>query len=278
MKYSLQFYMNTGRYLLYRFSEEGYYFRAAALAYDNILAILPMLIICLSIISMIPGLDTVPDRLETYIAANFLFINPQFLTHYVDSFLNNVRYLSIVNIFFVVVLAVFMVYSVSTSFDLIWEVKQPRPFIQSFIVYLGVLIVAPILIGGIFVIGFVLQNNLLALLSFHIAYFNTIMDIISVIINYFVFVLLYWILPSIHVPFKSAAMGGLVSLILFEIWRHVFLLYLYYVKTYQILYGVMATLPLFLIWLYFFWVIILIGAMISHLLTNGIVIKRLVNK
>lgn len=107
MKYSLQFYMNTGRYLLYRFSEEGYYFRAAALAYDNILAILPMLIICLSIISMIPGLDSVPDRLETYIATNFLFVNPQFLTHYVDGFLNNVRYLSMVNIFFVVVLAVF---------------------------------------------------------------------------------------------------------------------------------------------------------------------------
>lgn len=171
-----------------------------------------------------------------------------------------------------------MVYSVSTSFDLIWEVKQPRPFIQSFIVYLGVLIVAPILIGGIFIIGFILQNNLLTLLSFHIAYFYTIMDIISIIINYFVFVLLYWILPSIQVPFKSAAMGGLVSLILFEIWRHAFLLYLYYVKTYQILYGVMATLPLFLIWLYFFWVIILIGAMISHLLTNGVVIKRLVNK
>ena len=67
-------------------------------------------------------------------------------------------------------------------------------------------------------------------------------------------------IPTITDPTIIAIVTALsfsVTLILFEIWRHVFLLYLYYVKTYQILYGVMATVPLFLIWLYFFWVIVI---------------------
>jgi len=77
---------------------------------------------------------------------------------------------------------------------------------------------------------------------------------------------LYSVLPNTSVPFRFALVGGLVAGALFEWAKFGFAFYVTEVANYERLYGALSTLPIFLIWLYLVWVIVLIGAEIAFCL------------
>ena len=64
--------------------------------------------------------------------------------------------------------------------------------------------------------------------------------------------------------------GGAISTVLFQLVKYGFGVYLTHMSTYRILYGALATIPLFLIWLYFSWTIILLGALITNIIATGV--------
>jgi len=75
--------------------------------------------------------------------------------------------------------------------------------------------------------------------------------------------LVYAILPARHVPLRSAFLGGIFVGLAFEVAKYGFRIYLRTVPTYQIVYGALAALPIFLVWIYVVWIIVLIGAAIA---------------
>jgi membrane protein len=83
------------------------------------------------------------------------------------------------------------------------------------------------------------------------------------------FTLLYLLMPSRRVPLKPAFIGGLFAALAFEVAKRGFALYIARVPTYEIIYGALATLPLFLLWVYLSWVIVLVGAAVTATLTEG---------
>ena len=81
------------------------------------------------------------------------------------------------------------------------------------------------------------------------------------------FTLLYILVPNTSVNTRHAIAGGIVAAILFELAKYTFGLYVKAVPTYQVIYGAMAVIPMFLIWIYVSWVIVLFGAQISYSLS-----------
>jgi membrane protein len=75
--------------------------------------------------------------------------------------------------------------------------------------------------------------------------------------------LLYGLVPVRRVPWRAALVGGMLAAIAFDIAKSGFALYIKHVPTYQIVYGTIAALPLFLVWVYLSWMIVLVGAAIS---------------
>ena len=82
------------------------------------------------------------------------------------------------------------------------------------------------------------------------------------------FWLLYSIIPTESIPFKEAAIGALVAAILFEIGKRAFALYVTSFPTYQLIYGVVSSIPIMLVWIYCSWCIVLFGAEFAATLTD----------
>lgn len=77
-----------------------------------------------------------------------------------------------------------------------------------------------------------------------------------------VFTLFNWLLPSCRVKLRYALVGGIMTAVLFEGVKVVFSLYFRYFPTYRLIYGAFAAIPIFLIWIYVSWIIILLGALV----------------
>jgi membrane protein len=76
------------------------------------------------------------------------------------------------------------------------------------------------------------------------------------------------VLPNTAVPFRFAMVGGIVAGALFEWAKFGFAFFVTEVANYERLYGALSTLPIFLIWLYLVWVIVLIGSEITFCLQH----------
>jgi len=75
--------------------------------------------------------------------------------------------------------------------------------------------------------------------------------------------ILYLVMPNYPVARRDALMGGLVAGILLDLLKRGFGLYVTHFPTYETIYGAMATVPIFLIWCYVSWMVVLLGAEVA---------------
>ena len=83
------------------------------------------------------------------------------------------------------------------------------------------------------------------------------------------FFFLYLAVPYTHVKVWAALVGGFTGALGWHMW---FRFYIYVqpgITSYNAIYGTLSAIPIFLIWLYFNWVLILAGAKITHAVQTG---------
>src|SRR6185503_6979379 len=78
--------------------------------------------------------------------------------------------------------------------------------------------------------------------------------------------LLYGVVPARRVDWRHALIGGVAAGVGFELAKRGFALYLQRVPTYALIYGAFATIPIFLVWLYMSWLVVLTGAVFTAML------------
>ena len=100
-----------------------------------------------------------------------------------------------------------------------------------------------------------------------------ILFIAPYVFTFLAFILLYITVPNCKVKLKDAAIGAGISTILFEIIKHGFTFYIAHFPTYKLIYGALAAIPIFLLWLYLSWLVILFGALISYAVSHEIAIE-----
>ena len=81
------------------------------------------------------------------------------------------------------------------------------------------------------------------------------------------FFILNWTIPNRSVPIKSAFIAGLFSAVVFELLKNLFGWIMTNFTSYEIVYGAFAAVPIFLLWIYLSWIIVLLGVEISYALT-----------
>jgi membrane protein len=249
------------RFAARRLDEERLPQVAGSLTFTTILALVPMLTIALAIFTVFPLFGTFRASLEAYFVQNLMPRGvADTILNYLNQFATKSARLSAVGGVALIATSVLTMSTVDHVFNRIWRVKTQRPWIQRLMVYWAIMTLGPLLIG----ISITVTSNLSAAASGLVtswvgAWFYTL---VSVSLTTGAFTLLYVAVPNQRVNWRDAVWGGLLAGIAFEIAKRFFAAYVIKFPTYTMVYGTLAALPIFLLWIYMLWMITLVGALL----------------
>jgi membrane protein len=231
---------------------------AASLAFTTLLGVVPLFTVAFAYVSRFPLFAHSQDAFEAFLLRFFLPSSGAVVRHYLTEFVAKSAELKGVSTLFVV----------DREINTIWGTREPRSLARRVFVYALALTAGPALIGAaVYFINWLIEQSIVAT-SIGAEALSLLVQPVALFVDTAVFTLIYAFVPARSVPFRWALAGGLVAAIAFEAAKHGFRFYITQVPTYQVIYGALATLPLFLIWIYVSWVIVLVGAAITATLTE----------
>lgn len=257
--------------LYHRFFENRCPSRAASLAYTTLLSLVPLVMVGFYILSWFPVFKNIEPGLQKFILSNFVADSASVVSQYLNEFVAHISDLSMMNIGFLGIVSILLIYNMVGAFNEIWHVRMQTHFAIAFGIYLLVLLFTPLLFGILIVVISYFSSLPFIQSQGGMAFIRTpLLMVLPYLCEFIVFTFFNWMLPSTRVRFLYAAIAGLITTLLFEVAKHGFVLYLHFVPTYRLIYGALATVPIFLVWMYFSWLIILFGALVCHLLSRGL--------
>jgi membrane protein len=173
-----------------------------------------------------------------------------------------------VSIAFIVVTAGLLIATVEREINAIWGDARSRPLLRRFFVYALGASAGPALVGASISLTTWLITESVAAVPLH-GGSAVVLKALPLVLSTMALALLYAVVPVRRVPWRHAITGGFAAALAFEGAKHGFAFYVRHVPTYEIVYGALAALPVFLVWIYVCWVIVLIGAAITAALTLG---------
>ena len=238
---------------------------AASLAYSTLLSLVPLLMIVFWVLSFFNAFQGVGIIMQHFVLSTFVAGLAKTVSSQLSAFvsqLHALRWTNLIALFFVSVL---MMYNMVCAFDHIWHVKVRRSLALSFLVYGLILLASPVAFGLLLLLGpYIASLHLVADQSMRHLLQTPLLIVLPYVAAWIVFTLFNWIVPAIRVRFKCALVAGFVTMLLFESAKYIFSLYLTYFSTYRLIYGALATVPFFLVWMYVTWLLILIGVLLCH--------------
>ncbi|MCH9744796.1 MAG: YihY family inner membrane protein [Gammaproteobacteria bacterium] len=229
---------------------------AASLAYTSLLTMVPMLLLMATIAAHLPFAKDAMPVLQRFIFQNFVASTSSVVIQYIDHFLMQLKLLSWSTIVAFVFVFLLMMYNLVRAFNTVWQVEVSRQIVVSMLAYLLMLVLAPVLFGVLIFISSYVAS--ISIVKGHIE--SPMVVALPYIAAFIFFSFLQWGMPTCKVKIRYALISGFVTTVLFEAARIGFKQYLKHFPTYKIIYGALATVPIFLVWIYLSWMIIIIGA------------------
>jgi membrane protein len=252
------------RFAARRLNEEHLPEVAGSLTFTTVLAVVPLLTIAFAMFTVFPVFNTFRTALESYFIQNLMpsAVANNILDH-LNEFAGKSMEVSAVGGVFLMITAITMLSMIDRVFNQIWRVKTTRPLQQRILVYWAIITLGPLLIGvSISATSYLFSSTQDAVTQLPvlgaIAY-----TLISVLLATGAFALLYMAVPNRLVDWRDAMWGGLLAAVAFELAKRLFAFYILKFPTYTVIYGAVAAIPIFLIWIYLFWMITLFGALVA---------------
>lgn len=256
-------------YVWQRFQEDRCLRMAASLSYTSLLAIVPLTAIAFAMLAAFPVFGGVREQFQEAVFANLLPESAEAMREYFDQFITNATKLTAVGIVGLALTAILLLGTVESALNAIFRVKHPRALVPRLLVFWALITLGPLMLGASFSLstyffamtkasGFDAVKGPLANLS---VYLPTIIMIV-------LFWAFYLIIPNRPVGWRSAAVGGTVAGLMFSLLRTVFGYYVTNFPTYQTIYGAVSVVPIFLVWMYLSWAVVLFGAVLTASLTE----------
>lgn len=255
------------RLLFARFVEDQGLPNAASLTYTTLLSLVPLMTVSLAIFSAFPISDRVAEEIQGFLFDNFVPTSSEILEEYLAQFSAKASQLSGAGFAFLIVVALMMMANIDRAFNTIWHVQKKRGPLNTFMVYWAILSLGPILMGvSVAATSYIVSFPLLSDVTESFGIGQRLLGLTPVLASAVAFTLLYAVVPNRRVPLKHAFAGGLLAAILFESAKRGFGFYLTHFPTYEAIYGALAVIPIFLIWIYLSWVVTLLGGVFTYCL------------
>jgi membrane protein len=254
-------------YLGSRFVADRCTENAAALTYMSLFALVPLLTVLYTMASAIPAFQGVEEKMQTVLFEHLVPQSSSEIKQYLNDFSQQAKNLTGPGIAFLLVTAILMLRNIEHAFNLIWRARENRSALSSFMLYWAVLTLAPVTIGLALAISTYLSSFADTLARFDIFGAKALLlRFTPLVLSTLGFGLVYAAVPNCRVPLKHAFVGGLFAAFAFHAARGIFTR-LVIGSSYTFIYGAFAAVPLFLLWIYVSWNIVLIGGILVHSLS-----------
>jgi len=237
---------------------------AASLTYTTVLSIVPLLAVVLSLFTAFPLFTEFSTALQTFMTNSLM---PPTLSDtimiYLNEFAAQASRLTAIGGAFLVLTVVFLIMSVESAFNTIWQVDRPRRVTHRLLVYWAVITLGPVLTGASLYATAFLTHESVGLLANAPIFLAIALKLLPGLLGALAIAALFVVVPNTRVNRGDALVGGAISALILETMKIGFAYYVASFSTYTMIYGAFAALPVFLIWVYLCWLGILIGALVA---------------
>ncbi|HEV2220983.1 MAG TPA: YihY family inner membrane protein [Casimicrobiaceae bacterium] len=237
---------------------------AGSLSFTTLLAIVPLATVTLAFVAHFPIFEDWLKALEQFMLRHLLpFSAAAEVRARVIEFAEQASRLTGISIAVIALSAGLAIATVEREINAIWGIRQGRPLGRRLLVYTIGLTAGPVLIGASISITTWLVMHSLAVVPIHRTSGESIVRMLPFAFSLAGLTLLYKMVPARPVGLAPAVISGALAAAALEAAKHAFGWYVTRISTYQAIYGALSALPIFLLWIYLCWVIILAGAAVS---------------
>jgi membrane protein len=248
--------------LAQRLREDRGFETAGALTFTTLLALVPFAAVVLALATSFPAFERAMDMLARFASSQLLPEGSAAVTRQIGAFAVQAGKLTWWGLGLLAVTVLMTMLTVDDALNRIFRVQRRRHLARRVLVYAAVLTIGPALIGASLYLTSYMVVHSLGLLELD-EYRRTVLSLFAFAFTCVALTLVYLVVPFRHVALRHAAVGGLVAGVAFEFAKRGFGLYVAKLPTYALIYGAFAMIPLFLLWLYLSWVVVLFGATLA---------------
>ena len=256
--------LDTLKTLRIRFREDRLGVTASSLTFTTLISLVPLLTVMLAVFSAFPMFSSFQDALQRYFLQSLVPENiAKPVLAALTLFASKANRLGTVGLAFLLLTALALMLTIDRTLNGIWRVREPRPIAQRVLVYWAAATLGPLLLGvSLSLTSYVLSasRGLVGAMPGGISFLLTTLEFTLLAAG---LAGLFHYVPNTHVRWRHAIAGGVFAAAGFEVAKRLLGWYLLQVPTYSVLYGAFAAVPIFLIWIYLGWVIVLLGAVIA---------------
>ncbi|GAB5605952.1 YihY family inner membrane protein [Sideroxyarcus sp. TK5] len=252
------------RFVALRLRDDRCMEMAASLTFTTLLSLVPLITIMLTVFSAFPVFSDMAAEIKSFFLSNMLpETGGKMITRYVEQFAESASRLTAMGIAFLGIAAMMLMMTIDNAFHRIFRVSRQRKLLQRILVYWAVITLAPLLVGA----SLSLTSWLTGLSVGYAKHVPpgglAVLKVFPVILTAAAFTMLFSVVPNRYVPIRHALIGGVIAAVAFESMNMAFAYYITHFPTYKLVYGAFASLPIFLLWIYLSWLMLLFGAIIS---------------
>jgi len=258
------------RYLGGNFVEDNCTRTAAALSYTTLLSLVPLLAVVFSILAFFPIFASLVDDIQGYIFSNFVPASNEQLQLHFQQFIATAASSGGIGVMFLMLTALMLMNTINIALNDIWHVKPKRNLFSALLIYGVVLLLSSILFAAsILLTSYVVSLPLIAEGGEAVRGIkNVLLMIAPIAVTVVALLLFYVVVPNRKVSWRVGMISALLAALLFELAKKGFAWYVLAFPSYTVIYGALAVIPVFLVWIYVSWLVLLLGAEFSRCLTT----------
>ncbi len=237
--------------------QERFSLHTASLTFSTLISLLPMLTIVIAIAEALGHDQWAIDKIQQYIQ-DYPEQFKKLIQNMLDLVLStDFRKLGALGALFLITMIIQVLSRMEASFNSVWGISQRRKFFRRATDYISIVIVVPILL--------LTAVTVTAQFRWGDELFEKtgLLRLAPYLANWLAFSFLYAALPNIRVKIWPALASGFAGAVLWQFWLRFYIMIQPGVTNYNVLYGALASIPIFLAWLHISWFIILLGAQIT---------------